>query len=280
MSRSTSAACAAVTLVFFVSGAASADEEIRRPPLAEPLFTETVTDIDGYEAGEVEFDVNGSESVARRGGARLFQTSIEIEWKVWSRLGLRLEPSFASSREEAATSIEKKFGFRAAAGWNLLHDFAHDFHLQIEAGARIIDDTPDAFKTQPGEAPVPFTADLKAAKRIWDWTVRGSVGTEAGATPAHAPLRLQLALMHAFTDEIRFGFFGIEADADFGRRNPLVMAPNIWADVTPIGIPGRIGVGVPVVIGAPDTFPATGLYIRLLILTSREANFEGKNQHP
>ena len=32
--------------------------------------------------------------------------------------------------------------------------------------------------------------------------------------------------------------------------------------------------------GAPDTFPAAGVYIRLLILTSREAQFEGKNEHP
>lgn len=252
----------------------------QRPPLAEPIFTETVTDIDGYEPGEVELDVNGSESVARRGGARLYQTSVEVEWKVWKRLGLRLEPSFASAREEVGTSAGKNFGFRAAGGWSLLHDFAHDFHLQIEAGGRFIDDTPAGYKTQAGEAPLPFNADLKAAKRAWGWTVRAGLGTEAGGTPAHAPLRLQLAVMHPFTKEIRFGFLGIEADADLGRQNPVVIAPNVWADLTPIGVPGRIGVGVPIVVGAPDTLPAAGVYIRLLILTSREASFEASSEHP
>ena len=79
--------------------------------------------------------------------------------------------------------------------------------------------------------------------------------------------------MHPLTSEMRFGFFGFEADADFARKNPLVVAPNISADVTPIGVPGRIMVGIPIVIGAP-TFPATGVYVRLLILTSREAQFE------
>ncbi|MGA7124407.1 MAG: hypothetical protein WBY94_30170 [Polyangiaceae bacterium] len=82
--------------------------------------------------------------------------------------------------------------------------------------------------------------------------------------------------MHPFTSEMRFGFFGLEMDADFGRPNPVVLAPNIWADVTPIGLPGRIGIGIPIVVGAPDTFPAAGVYLRLLILTSREANFEKK----
>ena len=267
-----------VLLVGFMTtaaGSATADDRIEpRPPLPEPIFTESTTDIDGYEPGEIEFDVNGAESVARRNGARLLQTSVEMEWKVWNRLGVRLEPSFSSSREELQTSSENAFGFRGAAGWNLLHDFRHDFHLQVEASERFVDDTPYAFRIQPGEAALPFSADLKAAIRQIGWTLRASVGTEAGGTPAHAPFRLQAALMHPFTSEMRFGFFGLEMDADFARPNPVVVAPNIWADVTPIGLPGRIGIGLPIVVGAPDTFPATGLYVRLLILTSREANFE------
>jgi hypothetical protein len=269
------ARAAPVAALSLIPTRALADEEVeRRPPLAEPIFTETVTDIDGYETGEVELSVNGAEAVARRGGARVYQTSAEVEWKVWSRLGLRLEPSVTSSLQEHETSSEKKFGFRTALGWNLIHDFVDDFHLQVEAGGRVIDDSPDSFKTQAGEAPLPFNADLKAAKRISAWTLRGSVGTEAGGTAVHAPLRLQLAAMCPITDDIRFGFLGIEADADFARQTPLILAPNVWADVTPIGIPGRIGFGVPLVIGAPDAFPAAGVYVRLLILTSREASFE------
>lgn len=254
--------------------AAASDDTPHRPPLAEPLFTETVTDIDGYEPGEVEFDVNGSEAIARRNGARLLQTSVEVEWKVWSRLGVRLEPSFTSARAELGMTSDNAFGFRGAAGWNLIHDFANDFHLQVECGGRFVDDTPAAFRMQPGESPLPLTADLKAAWRLAGWTLRGSLGFGAGGTPAHVPIRGQIAVMRPFSDDIRFGFFGLEADADFARANPLVIAPNIWADVTPIGIPGRIGLGIPFIIGAHDTYPAAGVYIRLLILTSREASFE------
>jgi hypothetical protein len=242
--------------------------------MPEPIFTESTTDIDGYEPGEIEFDIDAAESVARRNGARLLQTSFEMEWKVWSRLGVRLEPGFSSAREGLATSVDGGFGFRGAAGWNLLHDFRHDFHLQIEASERFIDDTPYAFRIQPGEAPLPFTADLKAAIRVADWTLRSSIGTEAGGTPAHAPIRFQAALMRPFTSDMRFGFFGLEMDADWGRPDPVVLAPNVWADVTPIGVPARLGVGIPVVIGAPDTLPAAGVYVRLLVLTSREASFE------
>jgi hypothetical protein len=56
------------------------------------------------------------------------------------------------------------------------------------------------------------------------------------------------------------------------------MAPNVWADLTPLGVPARLGVGIPVVVGAPDAFPAAGVYLRVLILTSREANFEGQER--
>jgi hypothetical protein len=267
----------APAVVLAAAPSAHADEEaIRRPPLPEPIFTESTTDIDGYEPGEIEFDVNGSGAVARRNGARLYATSVEMEWKVWNRLGVRLEPSFASAREELAPAATTAFGFRGAAGWALVHDFRHDFHLQIEASGRFIDDTPYAFRIQPGEAPLPFSADLKAAVRAVGWTLRGSVGTEAGGTTAHAPFRLQAALMHPFTSEMRFGFFGVEMDADWGRPDPIVVAPNVWADATPLGLPARLGVGIPVVVGAPDTFPAAGVYLRLLILTSREASFEGQ----
>ena len=242
--------------------------------MPEPIFTESTTDIDGYQSGELELDLDVAESVAQRNGARFLQTSFEMEWKGWRQLGVRFEPSFASSREELATSSENAVGFRAAAAWGHLHDFRHDFHLQVEASERFVDDAPYAFRTEPGEAPVPFSADLKAAIRAVGWTLRSSIGTEAGGTPAHAPIRFQAALMYPFTSDMRFGFVGLEMDADWGRPNPVVVAPNVWADMTLFGLPVRIGVGIPVAVGALDTLPATGGYLRLVILTSREASFE------
>ena len=59
-------AAALVVAVVVMTSEAHADETIpHRPPLAEPIFTESVTDIDGYEPGEVEFDINGSEFTRR-----------------------------------------------------------------------------------------------------------------------------------------------------------------------------------------------------------------------
>jgi hypothetical protein len=262
------------TAARFAAAAEPPREPIERPPLPEPIFTESTTDIDGYEPGEIEFDANAAILAARRHGARLMQTTFEMEWKVWSRLGVRFEPAFSSAREELATSWHDAFGFRAAAAWSLLHDFPRDFHVQVEASQRVVDDAAGAWGTEPGESPLPFSADLKAAIRMDDWTVRASVGTEAGGTPAHAPLRLQAALLHPLTRDVRFGFVGLEIDADGGRPQPAIVAPNVWADMTPIGLPFRIGVAIPVVVGAPDTVPATGIYLRLLLLTSREAGME------
>jgi hypothetical protein len=253
-----------------------------RPPLPEPIFTESTTDIDGYEPGEIEFDANGATMAARRGGARVLQATFEVEWKIWSRLGVRLEPGFSRARDElttaaataTSTSFHDAFGFRAAAAWSLLHDFPRDLHVQIEASQRFADDAPGASRTEPGEAPLPFSADLKAAIRWADWTLRTSVGAEAGGTPAHAPFRAQAAILRPLTSEMRFGFFGLEMDADWGRPDPVILAPNVWADVTPIGLPFRMGVAIPIVVGAPDTVPAMGIYLRLLFLTSREASME------
>lgn len=149
--------CLVVALLVSTRSSAAApetrteDEPVQRPPLPEPIFTETTTDIDGYEPGEIEFDVNGSQALARRNAGRIRQVSVELEGKVWSRLGIRLEPSFSSSREAGALSSGGAFGFRGAAGWGLLHDFKRDFHLQIEASERFIDDTPYAFRIQPGK---------------------------------------------------------------------------------------------------------------------------------
>lgn len=251
---------------------------LERPPMPEPIFTESVTDLDGYEVGEVEFDVNGAELRARHGGARLVQTSVEAEWKVWSRLGLRLEPSFSSTWASLASPPSSRFGLRGAVGWALVHDFEHDFHLQVEAGGRLLEDVPPMFEVQPGESVAPFTADLKAAIRRWGWTVRASAGTEVGQGIVHAPMRLQGALLRNFSEALPVGYYAVEVDSDWGRSTPVVVALNLWADLTSFGAPIRLGVAVPVIVGAGESDLFTGVYLRLVILTDREAEYESPHR--
>jgi hypothetical protein len=43
-------------------------------------------------------------------------------------------------------------------------------------------------------------------------------------------------------------FSGVDMDADFGRPSP-VLVPNIWADLMPVGVPGRVGIALAVVLG-------------------------------
>ncbi len=47
-----------------------------RAKMPEPLLTESITDLDGSEAGEVEVDVNGSVLRRTRTGVRQWQSSV------------------------------------------------------------------------------------------------------------------------------------------------------------------------------------------------------------
>src|SRR2546427_9903350 len=57
-----------------------------RAKMPEPLLTESITDLDGARAGEVEVDVNGL-ALRRTSAVRQWQTSVEAEWRGLGRLG-------------------------------------------------------------------------------------------------------------------------------------------------------------------------------------------------
>src|SRR5260370_20256257 len=72
-------AIASLFLVSSGSRSTLAQERVRRP-IPEALLTESTTDIDAEEAGELEFEANVAKSAARTGGARATLTSLEVEW--------------------------------------------------------------------------------------------------------------------------------------------------------------------------------------------------------
>ena len=235
-----------------------------RHPLPEQILTESVTDIDGIEAGETEFALNGQTLHATTSGARVWQTSLEAEWRATGRLGLRLEPSYASARD-AMGSIDRGFGLNVAGAYGVFHDFRREIHVQIEMAGRLVG-TEAAYATQPGDPALPFHAGVRTGFRFGAVTLRPGFG--AGVGPyAHAPLWFGAGLLYGLGTGGRFGFVGVELDADAARRTPFIVAPNLMAGTIALGLPFRIGIAVPWIVGASDTQPSLGLYLRILVRT-------------
>ena len=240
-----------------------------RPPLPEALLTESATDIDAEDAGELEWEANLARFVARVGGAGSTLTGLEVEWRALKELGLRVDPSYARIVDVGATSARTALAVGGALAFGLFHDFARDLHVQAELAGRTAESA-NAQVFEPGESELPFAADLLGTIRRGRWTLRATVGAEAGAAFSHAPVHTDLAILTGILPEERFGFVAIEVRADWAREAPLVVAPEIVADATPVGLPFRLGLALPVNVGADATSPSYGLLLRLILLTSRE----------
>src|SRR5262249_22047941 len=142
--------------------------------MPEPLIGESITDLDGTEAGEVEIDATGV--IQRPGG--LWSTQLEVEWRAWSRLGTSLEGTL--SREESGTTSAE---LRPSLAFLLLHDPAHDFHLMIDATARLFET--DVATAEMGEPALPVAFSLRGGIRREWFTLRGALGASAGGHSAH-----------------------------------------------------------------------------------------------
>jgi hypothetical protein len=217
--------------------------------MPEPLFNETMTDVDGDEAGEFELELNGSRFQSLRRGAYAMQASLEGE----------------------SAESHNLLGINGGISWKLIQDFQHDFHLQAELGGRYRLDPSVA--TDPGESALPFVLDLRTGMREGRWTFRGSFGAEAGGTAAHVPVRGSLGVYTPFGSSDRYGFWGIEADADGGRQHPIVVAVNVVPSLIALGLPFKIGLGVPWAIGVRGTEPTLGLLVRLFYESAREIEY-------
>jgi hypothetical protein len=249
------------------SGAALATESARRP-LPEAILTESTTDIDAEASGELEVEANAGRTAAPTGGSGATLTSVEVEWRALRELGLRLEPT-CSWVQDGAAPASRELGLSGALALGLLHDRLRDLHLQAEVQAR----TPEAGGTQafdPGETVLPLAADLLAAIRRERWTVRATVGAEAGGPWVHAPLHTDLAILTGLSRDERFGFVALEVRADWARRAPVMLAPEVMADVAPLGLPLRVGIALPVNVGAEPTAASYGFLFRIMWLAGGE----------
>jgi hypothetical protein len=80
-----------------------------------------------------------------------------------------------------------------------------------------------------------------------------------------------------FGSSDRYGFLGIEADADGGRQHPIVVALNLVPSLAPLGLPFAIGLGVPWAIGVRSTEPTLGVLVRLFFESAREIEYGEKD---
>jgi hypothetical protein len=247
-----------------------------RPPLPESLLVESVTDIDSAEAGETEYEANVGSLGARSGGAHAAVASLEVEWRVLRELGIRLEPSFTRAVATGGSPARDRYGFAGALALGLLHDFEHDAHLQLELLGRTPNDF-DEHEIEPGEEELPAAIDLVSAVRRGPLTLRATAGAEVGGAFAHAPVHTDGALLLPFSGDGRFGFFGLEIRADWARPAPVILAPDVVALTTPLGLPFSLSLALPVNVGAGATDVSYGVFLRLMLMTSRELEYgQGK----
>jgi hypothetical protein len=238
--------------------------------MPEPALAETITDIDGTEAGETEIEGNASLLRSRSGGAFALQLSPELEVLLPYRVGIKLEPFFERAASVGA-SPSSSGGIGGGLSWKVLQDFEHDFHLQAEASGVYPAETSNY--VQPGESPLPFSFDLRSGFRRGFLTLRSSVGVAAGGTSAHAPLRGSAAVLVDLEPSGRFGFWGVEAEADGARPNPVVVALDLVPNLTPAGLPFAVGFVLPYSVGADGHAPSYGFFVRLFIESGREREY-------
>lgn len=255
----------------FVALHARADDD-ERPPLPESILTESVTDVDTDEAGEVELESNLSSVGEARGGTNATSVDLEFEWRVLSFVGARIEPSFTHTTFGGDGS-DKGFGVSGGLSVGLLHDWAHDAHLQLELNARrySVEDDRSVFL---GETALPYEPQLLGAWRIDRVTLRGSTGVELGpGMVAHAPIDIEASILTGFDHDARLGFFGVETEVDLARTAPVMLAPDLVTSLTTLGLPLQVGVAVPWFVGSPTVRANVGVLLRLFYVSEREAEF-------
>jgi hypothetical protein len=106
--------------------------------------------------------------------------------------------------------------------------------------------------------------------------MRGSVGAGAGGRSPHLPLSASLALLMQFGHSTSAGFLGLEALSDGTWPSPLAIAPDLVADLAPLGLPVRLGVALPWSRAASDTQPSFGIYLRVMVEPGRDRASDGR----
>jgi hypothetical protein len=229
-----------------------------KTPMPEPLIGESITDIDRSEAGELEIDFTVVARRTRLPTLNVATGAIELEWGVTRHLGLAFEVGVSKGLGPDSASVPFEPGLRAAAAWGLFHDFAHDIHLQLESSARVLSERNEGL-IESEDSPMRASVDLRGGARQGQWTLRSGIGVGFGGHSRHAvPIRANLAVFSELRPSAPIGFVGLEVDGDWGRRNPVFLAPTMVFGSHPF----RLGFGILTAI--TDVGPSPGILVRLI----------------
>ncbi len=238
-----------------LSGSALADDEL--PGMPEPIFNETVTDLDSRQAGELEIATNLETLHALRGGGHHGLVGLEAEWRLLRSLGVQLEGAYPFSFP--GDSVHP-LDLQAALGLGLWHDWERGLHLQAEFSAR--GGGADRLDAQPGEFALPYALTLRGGFERGSWTLRPSLAAEVGGAAAHVPIYGAVAALRSLGGEGEYGFLGIELEADGARLHPLALTAEQVLDFAALKLPMRLGLAIPYVVGPDRRSSSLGIYLR------------------
>jgi hypothetical protein len=233
--------------------------------LAEPIIEENITDIDAIKIGTLELDLTGvmlKPHNLRTNG--IWSSGFEAEWRPMDRLGLGGELSTGSATNGVAPNAPTMYVPHAAASYVFLRDRARILFLQAEASARFTlgDTATFADLTEPS---LPYTLGVRWATQVGPMTLRAGAFGEAGDNYAHAPVRTSYAALWNFTGAPNRYYVGAEFIVDWARISPFMVIPETLFLTRFFGTPVRMGVGVPLTIGAQRDDRSIGFAFRFVL---------------
>jgi hypothetical protein len=221
----------------------------REANMAEPILGETVTDIDGRDAGEIEIDMHGIVPHVR--GTTWAVGEVGVEARVTRRLGVELEGAIAGW-----SGVGGRGDVLARGSFMLYHGTRHDLHVQLEARAGV--DYTLGTPTFPSSEGAAFAIGARVGYRTGWLVLRGGAGA-AISDEGHAPIWADLA---AFVQLGHAGSFaGIETTTDWTSATPAIVCPEVELSLGDV----KLALGAPIFLGNPTTGVYAGGLVALII---------------
>lgn len=258
--------CRALLLLCFVllssalaaTPPSSVEDKRRLGPMPEPVLGESVTDIDGTRAGELEIDLTALGG--HLDGDSSWGGGVAIEMRVLDWLGLEAEVGYSHGR--AAGRLERELELRLLGSVSLFHDFERGLHGQVEVGARLVGERD--LGPNFGEPAAPLSGGFRLGYDQRWWTLRVGVGVATAGESVH-----QIPAWMSATGFVNFGrdrwlSFGLDAEADWTRANPFTVAPMFLLDGRLLHWPGRLALVAPYGCPGGGSERWIGLAVRLI----------------
>ena len=252
-----------------------------RAKLPEPIVGESITDIDGEEAGELETDLTLGLLFPVRGGPargrpREWASSVEAEWRANEKLGLSVDLGlagvFGPGPDDPTLRVA---GVRFGLSWALVTSFRHEFFLQAQLSLRPFAGLFPEVGLELGEPALPYALRVQGAWRRGPFNLRATLGGSYGpaSDDRGAPILASLAALFEFGKRVgdgRRGVLALEADYDGARRAPLCLIPEAILALNPFDTLIQVEAGVPLLVESTSGMLSAGGLLRLTVEFDRD----------